>query len=309
MRRAAHFVPGANEKMLSKALTLAADALILDLEDAVLPEHKAHAREVVAGWLRDVDFGTQERVIRMNPLDTEWGREDLEVTMANPPAAYLVPKVNSAADVAEVARLVGAAEREHGHPEGQVRLLLLGTETPRGLLAIGELPLHPRVDALSWGAEDLSAAIGAKRNRDEKGEYLPVFAHARTMTLVAACAAQVQPLDTVYIDFNNPEGLRRESLESAAMGYTGKITIHPSQIDIVNEAFTPSIEEVKESRELAITLGPLRDGSSKWRSGPRAREPQRRHPALLRPLRRRPRYPKRRGEKAPRVSALRSRRL
>ncbi len=250
MRRAAHFVPGANEKMLSKALTLAADALILDLEDAVLPEHKAHAREVVAGWLRDVDFGTQERVIRMNPLDTEWGREDLEVTMANPPDAYLVPKVNSAADVAEVARIVGAAEREHGHPEGQVRLLLLGTETPRGLLAIGELPLHPRVDALSWGAEDLSAAIGAKRNRDEKGEYLPVFAHARTMTLVAACAAQVQPLDTVYIDFNNPEGLRRESLESAAMGYTGKITIHPSQIDIVNEAFTPSIEEVKESREL-----------------------------------------------------------
>jgi citrate lyase subunit beta/citryl-CoA lyase len=250
MRRAAHFVPGANEKMLSKALTLAADALILDLEDAVLPEHKAHAREVVAGWLRDVDFGAQERVIRMNPLDTEWGREDLEVTMANPPDAYLVPKVNSAADVAEVARIVGAAEREHGHPEGQVRLLLLGTETPRGLLAIGELPLHPRVDALSWGAEDLSAAIGAKRNRDEKGEYLPVFAHARTMTLVAACAAQVQPLDTVYIDFNNPEGLRRESLESAAMGYTGKITIHPSQIDIVNEAFTPSIEEVRESREL-----------------------------------------------------------
>lgn len=250
VRRAAHFVPGANEKMLAKALTLPADTLVLDLEDAVLPERKADAREVVASWLRDVDFGGQERVIRINPLDTEWGRKDLELTMVTPPDGYLVPKVNSAADVAEVDRIVGAAEREHGHAAGSVRLLLLGTETPKGLLSIGELPLHPRVDALSWGAEDLAAAIGAKRNRDENGAYLPVFAHARTMTLVAACAARVQPLDTVFIDFNNPEGLRREALESAAMGYTGKLTIHPSQIEIVNEAFSPSVEEIEESREL-----------------------------------------------------------
>ncbi len=250
VRRAAHFVPGGIEKMLSKALTLPADTLILDLEDAVLPENKDATREVVAGWLRDVDFGRQERVVRMNPLDTEWGRRDLERTMVDPPDGYLVPKVNSAADVAEVDRIVSAAEREHGHPEGQVKLLLLGTETPQGLLSIGELPQHPRVDALSWGAEDLSAGIGAKRNRDDAGHYLPVFAHARTMTLVSACAAGVQPLDTVYIDFNNPDGLRREALESAAMGYTGKITIHPSQIEIVNEAFTPSPEEVEESREL-----------------------------------------------------------
>ncbi len=250
IRRAAHFVPGANEKMLSKALTLPADTLILDLEDAVLPENKEDARKIVAGWLREVDFGRQERVIRMNPLDTAWGRDDLATTMVDPPDGYLVPKVNSAADVAEVDRIISAAEREHGHPEGGVKLLLLGTETPEGLLSIRELPLHPRVDALSWGAEDLSAALGAKRNRDEHGAYLPVFAHARVMTLVAACAARVQPLDTVYIDFNDPKGLRREALESAAMGYTGKITIHPSQIEIVNDAFSPSAEEIEESREL-----------------------------------------------------------
>lgn len=250
VRRAAHFVPGANERMLAKALALPADTLILDLEDAVLPENKESAREVVAGWLRDVDFGRQERVVRMNPLDTEWGRADLERILVHPPDAFLVPKVNSVADVAEVDRIISAAEREHGHPEGAVRLHLLGTETPSGFLAIGELPCHPRVEALSWGAEDLSAAIGAKRNRDENGIYLPVFAHARTMTLVSACAAEVQPLDTVYIDFNDPKGLRREARESAAMGYTGKMTIHPSQVEIVNEAFSPSADEISESREL-----------------------------------------------------------
>ena len=138
VRRAAHFVPGANEKMLSKALTLPADTLILDLEDAVLPESKDSAREVVSGWLRDVDFGRQERVVRMNSLDTEWGRKDLEATMTAPPDGYLVPKVNDASDVAEVDRIISAAEREHGHPEGGVKLLLLGTETPQGLLSIGE---------------------------------------------------------------------------------------------------------------------------------------------------------------------------
>ena len=250
IRRAAHFVPGANEKMLTKALTLPADALVLDLEDAVIPEKKDEAREVVSGWLRDVEFGRQERVVRINPLDTPWGREDLEATMVAPPDAYLVPKVNSAEDVAEVDRIVSEAEKRHGHPDGAVKLLLLGTETPRGLLHIRELPLCPRVDALSWGAEDLSAAIGAKRNRDDDVQYLPVFEYARIMTLLSACAADVQPLDTVFIDIQNPEGLRREALESAAMGFTGKITIHPSQIDIVNEAFTPSAAEVEESREL-----------------------------------------------------------
>lgn len=250
VRRVLHFVPGANEKMLTKSLAAPADALVLDLEDAVPPENKDDARSVIASWLGDVDFGRQERVVRINPQDTPWGRKDLEATMVHAPDAYLVPKINSAAEVGAISSLLDDLEKQHGHAPGAVKLLILGTETPRGLLNIGELPASPRVDALSWGAEDLSAALGAKGNRDAEGHYLPVFEHARTMTLVSACAAGVQPLDTVFVDIKNLEGLRREAQESATMGYTGKITIHPSQIEIVNDAFTPSDADIETSRAL-----------------------------------------------------------
>jgi citrate lyase subunit beta/citryl-CoA lyase len=236
--------------MLAKSLASAADGLVLDLEDAVTPENKDAARAVVASWLADVDFGVQERVVRINPLDSSWGRADLEATLASPPDAYLVPKVSRLADVEAIADVVAAGEAAAGLAAGSVKLLVLGTETPLGVLNIAELPRHERVDALSWGAEDLSAALGARRNRDADGAYLPVFAHARIVTLLAACAAGVQPLDTVFVDFQNEAGLRAESLESAAMGFTGKMTIHPAQIDVVNEAFSPSDAEIGESREL-----------------------------------------------------------
>ena len=250
LRRAVHFVPGGNEKMLEKSLTLAADSLVLDLEDAVPPERKDAAREVVARWLRDVEFGKQERVVRMNPLDSPWGTRDLEVTMAERPDAYLVPKVRTRDDLLELDRLLTGFEARYDHPPGSVALLVLGTETPEGVLNLRDLPSCPRVDALTWGAEDLSAAIGARRNRDERGEFLEVFRYCRVMTLLAASAAGVQPLDTVYVDIGNLDGLRRECIEAAQMGFTGKITIHPAQIEVVNEAFTPSSEEIAESREL-----------------------------------------------------------
>ncbi len=254
VRRSAHFVPGANEKMLTKALDTAADALVLDLEDSVTPDNKAQAREVVARWLAEVDFTggqrSQERVVRINPLDTPWCLDDLAATMASPPDAYLVPKVNSLADIERIDAIVASHEAVGGHEPNSVKLLILGTETPQGLLAIGELASHPRVDALSWGAEDLSAAIGAKSNRDATGAYLPVFEYARIMCLLGATSWHKQPLDTVFVDLNDADGLRAECEVSAAMGFTGKITIHPSQIDVVNDAFTPSDDEVAEAREL-----------------------------------------------------------
>lgn len=250
VRRAAHFVPGANEKMLQKSLATAADSLILDLEDAVTPDNKDSARATVAAWLADVDFGRQERVVRINPLGTPWCENDIAETMVAPPDAYLVPKVNNAAEIARLDELISGHEATHGHPSGGVQLLVLGTETPQGLLNIADLAAHDRVDALTWGAEDLSAAIGSKGNRNADGSYLPVFEYARIMCLLGATAWGKQPLDTVYVDFNDPDGLRAECLASATMGYTGKITIHPNQIDIVNEAFTPSDDEVAEAREL-----------------------------------------------------------
>ena len=250
LRRAVHFVPGANEKMLNKSLALEADTLVLDLEDAVTPDNKDAARETVTDWLRQVDFGRQERMVRMNPLDTPWGVADLEVTMQGQPDSYLVPKVRTRDDVLRIHTIISRMEKACGYPPGEVKLVVLATETPEGLLNIKDFGSCPRVDALSWGAEDLSAAIGARRNRAEDGTFLEVFRYARIMTLLAATAAGVQPLDTVFVDIRDSAGLRQECIEGAWMGFTGKITIHPNQVGIVNEVFTPSAEEVAESQEL-----------------------------------------------------------
>ena len=134
VRRCAHFVPGANEKMLGKSMATAADALVLDLEDAVTPENKDEARGIICGWLADVDFGRQERMVRINPVDTPWFRADVEATMVNPPDSYLVPKLHSAGEVRMIDRIIGDLERQHGHPVGGVKLVLLATETPAGAL-------------------------------------------------------------------------------------------------------------------------------------------------------------------------------
>ena len=245
-----HFVPGANEKMLGKSLASAADSLVLDLEDAVTPDRKDEAREIVTEWLGSVDFGRQERTVRMNPLSTPWGLKDLEVTMRNAPDAYLVPKVSTLAELEQIDAELTRWEGEYGHPPGEVGLILVSTETPLGALNLPTFTECGRVIGLSWGAEDLSSALGATRNRHPNGEYLDVFKHCRNMTLLCATAGDVQPIDTVYVDFKDSEGLARECQEGAWMGFTGKITIHPNQIDIVNQAFTPSEEEVATAKRL-----------------------------------------------------------
>ncbi len=251
LRRSVHFVPGANEKMLQKSLTLPADSLVLDLEDAVTPENKDSARETITGWLKNVDFGRQEKMIRMNPLDTLWGEKDLEVTMQGRPDSYLVPKVRTKDDVLAIDAVLTRLEKQYGYPQGEVKLVVIATETPQGVLNIKEIATAgPRVEAISWGAEDLSAAIGARRNRDENGQFLEVFRYARIVTLLAATAAGVEPLDTVFVDIRDTAGLRRESLEGAWMGFTGKITIHPSQVEVVNEVFSPSSADVAEAKEI-----------------------------------------------------------
>lgn len=254
VRRCAHFVPGANEKMLDKALATEADALVLDLEDAVTPENKDSARATVSSWLADVDFGPKERMVRINPLDTPWFRADMEATMVKPPDSYLVPKVHGPDDVRLVDRVVSELEAKYGHAPGSVKLVVLGTETARGFQNIAEIPCVPRVDALTWGAEDLSAALGARRNRGPDGKYLPLFEQARTACMVSAAAAGVQPLDTVFVDVTDPDALRQDCLDAAWIGFTGKISIHPSQIDVINEVFTPSAEDVARARALLDEL-------------------------------------------------------
>ena len=249
-RRSIHFVPGGQQKMLEKALTLPADGLILDLEDAVPPDRKAATRPIVREWLAR-DFGGRERWIRMNPISTELARDDLAETIAGRPDGYVVPKPRHAGDVREIAQLLDRLEHRHGIAPGSTRLLPIATETPEGLLNIREVAAaSPRIVAISWGIEDLGAAMGLPRVRDERGRYLDIPRYARTMCAVAASAAAVDCLDTVYTDIADLEGLRRECEDGVAMGFSGKISIHPSQIEVINAAFTPDNAAVAEAREL-----------------------------------------------------------
>jgi citrate lyase beta subunit len=251
LRRSVHFVPGGKERMMAKALTLPADSLILDLEDAVTVEKKAEARGIVLGWLQTLDFGGKERLVRMNPLATGFGEPDLEGTIEGRPDGYVVPKPRTAADVRAVAQILDRLEEKHGIPFGSTKLLLIATETPEGLLNIAEVArASPRIVAVSWGIEDLSAAMGLPRTRDAAGRYLDIPRYARVMTALAAAAAGVEALDTVFTDIPNLEGLRRECQEAVGMGFTGKISIHPSQIPVINEVFTPAREEAEEAQEL-----------------------------------------------------------
>jgi citrate lyase subunit beta/citryl-CoA lyase len=248
MRRSLHFVPGGNEKMMAKALTLPADGLILDLEDAVTPDRKAATRPIVRRWLETLDFGGRERWVRMNPIFTEHAEADLAETIAGRPDGYVMPKPRRAEDVRRVTDRLDALEQKHGLPFGSTRLVLIATETPEGLLNIKEIAAaSPRVAAVSWGIEDLSAAMGLPRTRDEQGRYLDIPRHARVMCAVAASAAGVEAIDTVYTDIPDLDGLRRECLEGVAMGFSGKISIHPGQIEVINAAFTPSKTDAEDA--------------------------------------------------------------
>lgn len=253
-RRSLHFVPGGNEKMLLKSLDTDADGLVLDLEDAVVPERKNEVRTLVARWLAEGDFGGKEKVVRMNPLDTPWGSADLAATMACPPDAYLVPKPETLEGLCLIDAELSRLERTFGHEERRVGLIPIATETPLGALNVRSFPSCPRVVAMTWGAEDIAASLGAPANRDEDGRYLPVFEHCRVATLLAAAAGGVQPIDTVYPDFRDGEGLRRDCREAVQSGFTGKLSIHPDQIAPINEAFTPSAAEMEEAAALVAAF-------------------------------------------------------
>ncbi len=251
MRRSLHFVPGGNERMMAKALTLPADGLILDLEDAVTPALKPATRPIVRRWLETLDFGGRERWVRMNPIWSEHGAADLEETMGGRPDGYVVPKPRRADDIRRIVAALESLEERHGIPFGSTRLVLIATETPEGLLNIREVATaSPRIAAVSWGIEDLGAAMGLPRVRDADGRYLDIPRYARVMCAVAASAAGVEAIDTVYTDIPDLDGLARECREGVAMGFSGKISIHPSQIEVINREFTPSRAEAEEALAL-----------------------------------------------------------
>lgn len=244
-RRSVHFVPGGNDRFFAKALDSAADTLVLDLEDSVPPDRKVDARAAVVAWLADDHGDRHELMVRINALDTAWWRDDIEAAVVAGAHSLMVPKVSGTSELDELDRAVRSVDAD-----STITFFAVATETARGVFALPEVAAHGRVDGVCWGAEDLSAVLGAARARDADGRLLDVFATVRSWCLLGAAAGGVGAVDAVWTDLGDLDGLRRESVAGAEMGFDGKITVHPAQIDIVNEAFTPSPAAVAEALEL-----------------------------------------------------------
>lgn len=251
LRRSLLFVPGDDQHKLEKACGAGADSLILDLEDAVVPSHKAQARERVRDALLSLDTRGAERLVRINPIETGLSLDDLTVTMAGHPDGYVIPKLRSEDDVRFIDRALSTLEAITHRPQGSVGLVLLATETPEAILNIRRIAQASlRSVAMMWASEDLSSAIGARRSRKHDGTIPDVFTFARSACLLAAAAVGMEALDMPFFDFHDDAGLEREALEAAEIGFTGKAAIHPAQVPTINRVFIPSPSEVEEANAL-----------------------------------------------------------
>jgi len=247
------FVPGDSASKLDKALESGADALIVDIEDSVASSRKAQARATARTFLCEA-ARTAERPqlwVRVNGLDTGLTDDDLDAILPGTPDAIMLPKAEGGASIAHLDAKLTAREAIHGLREGHVRIAAIATETAAALFMAGTYGgSSPRLTALSWGAEDLSADLGAETNRDANGHFTAPFVWARTLCLGAAAAAEIAAIDTVFVDFRNPEGLRREAEEARRDGFAGKLAIHPNQIAIINEVFTPSAAAIADAKAI-----------------------------------------------------------
>lgn len=243
------FVPGDSEKKLEKGFSSEADVVIVDLEDSVSADNKASARQIAAEFIR-TQAGRQGPAIyvRVNDLSTGLTDDDLAALVPARPTGIMLPKSNSGADVQQLSVKLRVHEAENQLPDGGIAILPIITETGAGVLAAASYAgACNRLAGLTWGAEDLSAAIGARTTRDERGVYTDVFRLARTMTLLAASAAETAAIDTVYPNFRDMDGFRRECEEAERDGFTGKMAIHPAQVAVINDAFTPSPEATAQA--------------------------------------------------------------
>jgi citrate lyase subunit beta/citryl-CoA lyase len=236
------FVPADSEKKIAKALDSEADAIIFDLEDSVAPAQKAIARDL----LKELPKRSSgpEWWVRINPLTSEFHKDDLELIGVADVHGIVLPKSESGADVTQLA-----------HRTGNIPIHAIVTETPASLFNLLSYrdPGSP-LAAMSWGAEDLSAALGASSKYDEGGELSFTYKLARSLCLAGAAAAGVQPVDGVFADFRDEEGLKREADAARREGFTGKLAIHPAQVGVINAAFTPSPKEVSHAEEIVAAF-------------------------------------------------------
>ena len=249
MSRSFLFVPADSERKLDKAKTSGADALILDLEDSVAASARPKARALAAEFLKhkhDADVW-----VRINPLDSEDALEDLQAVMPAAPGGIVLPKPRGAHDSVQLATILDASEQASDLDPGQTKILPLATERPAALFGMDEYAdSTARLAGLTWGAEDLSAAVGASTTRDESGNWLPPYQLARSLCLFAAAAAGVPAIDTVYTDFRDADGLAAYAAAARRDGFEGMLAIHPDQVQIINDAFVPTSDETERAQRI-----------------------------------------------------------
>jgi citrate lyase subunit beta/citryl-CoA lyase len=231
---------------MAKAVASGADALILDLEDSVAPAAKGEARRQVAAFLHD--NATSPLWVRINPLDTPECERDLAAVLPGHPDGIVLPKAEGGASVTELARRLTAAGNAMAH------ILAIATETPAAIFQLGTYVGVRRLAGLTWGAEDLPAAIGAATSREADGRYTPPYELARSLCLFGAASAGVAPIETVYPDFRDLDGLAAYAARARRDGFTGMMAIHPAQVPVINAAFTPSEAEVAHARAVVAAF-------------------------------------------------------
>lgn len=258
-RRALLYVPGDDRHKIEKALTLKVDCICLDMEDGVAPDRKLEARQSILSALQELDFGSSEKLVRINPVGSGLEADELAAVLPARPDGIVIPKVENAGQVAWVSGQVESVELAHGWPINSIRLIV-DVETARGMLNLAEIAAQPRLDAIIFGAEDFAADIGATRTP----EAWEIF-HARSAIVMAAAAYGLQAIDMVSIDFKDMERLRTESRFGAQLGYTGKQIIHPNQVVPVQEAFTPDQAAIQHAQRIVDSFeASLKEGKGAY---------------------------------------------
>ncbi|MEM9208264.1 MAG: CoA ester lyase [Pseudomonadota bacterium] len=248
MNRSFLFVPGDSERKFEKALSTNADAVIIDLEDSVAAARKPDARRYLAGFL--TSDAAPQLWVRINPMDSDDCDEDL-AALSPLPDGIVLPKCRGGTDIRELDGRLTSLESDTGRDIGSTRVLPLITERPSALFAVEDYAqVTDRLDALTWGAEDLAAALGANRNRGADGRWLPPYELARSLCLIGAAAADLPAVETVFTDIRDTAGAGRCATEARRDGFSGMLAIHPDQIDPINAAFTPTDTEISAATEI-----------------------------------------------------------
>jgi citrate lyase subunit beta / citryl-CoA lyase len=247
------FVPADSPKKLARAMTSGADVLIVDLEDSIALSGKARARESAAAFLKDATAMTARPylMVRVNGLETGLTDADLDAIAPGKPDAIMLPKAEGGASVIHADAKLAVREAKNDIPDGHIKILPIATETAASLFVAGTFAgASARLLGLTWGAEDLSAELGAQANRDAQGRWLDPYRLARALCLAGAAAATVAAIDTVYVDFRDEDGFRHECEEACRDGFAGKMAIHPAQVPIIHAVFTPSPAAVERAQAI-----------------------------------------------------------